>query len=597
MNYAQTRDSEHLRQLAEDIKTFAQDYLSAVPAGACPRQTVFFFPGGMASRLLRAVQPYQDGADMSGTQYEDVWIAPDTFIGAWRSLKMHKGGSGCFRDKDDRIIIPNGAVEFLGVTPHDGFIRWCRQHNADLFIFGWDWRRRLDETVAFFLDKFLPHFREAVMAAGCPDPLSRFSLVGHSFGGMIVNLVLRSEHSILSNLAHAITVATPFYGYPGQLHRWYEGEPILMQGELMAIDEVEQLDPFDLLDYSEMRKAVRQDMLEVISSMPALYTLHFLDTVTHLDPVQAPLMNDAEGFSLPSYPSLDAATLTPADAYNPTANGSLVRFPMNTGFDLLELNYGRAQFQQMAAPLPAALAAKFRNIRGVTTENGAPLLNTAAAVHWGWISPSFDAAGPSPVVDTGWVHGDDTQPAWSTRLASNQANCVTVPADGLEHACMMDNDTVLSRIEAILCAAPPPPPPPPQNMLEQLITSIQNCLYPQPQQQQQQVQQQQQQNLLQQGAPKEPTDEDIRAFLRWLYHNRELLKKLPRTKDIRIDVFPEELRDKIPAITRRIYKDLVRGPVRRPPKDTDKPAAPAPEKPRAPSEGEKPSREPPGKRK
>ena len=28
-------------------------------------------------------------------------------------------------------------------------------------------------------------------------------------------------------MTHAITVGTPFYGYPGQVRRWFEGEPYL----------------------------------------------------------------------------------------------------------------------------------------------------------------------------------------------------------------------------------------------------------------------------------------------------------------------------------------------------------------------------------
>ena len=39
-----------------------------------------------------------------------------------------------------------------------------------------------------------------------------------------------------------------------------------------------------------------------------------------------------------------------------------------TGFDLAELDYARLQAQQLAAPMPAHLAEKFYNVRGVRTE-------------------------------------------------------------------------------------------------------------------------------------------------------------------------------------------------------------------------------------
>ena len=71
MNYADTRDSEQLRQLGIDITQFATDWKAAAQNGNCPRQNVFFFPGGMASRLLRAHQPYQEGVGVPANVVED----------------------------------------------------------------------------------------------------------------------------------------------------------------------------------------------------------------------------------------------------------------------------------------------------------------------------------------------------------------------------------------------------------------------------------------------------------------------------------------------------------------------------------------------
>ena len=229
---------------------------------------------------------------------------------------------------------------------YDGFIDWCANNNLDLFVFDWDWRRRLEDTVTFFIRRFLPFFRARVLAAGLPDPLANFSLIGHSFGGMIANLILRGNDPIVSNLARVITVATPFYGYAGQVHRWFEGDS-LVNGE------------------NDIFKA---EIMEVIASLPALYTLHYLDESTYSETAtQSGLALDPE-FPMAVYPSMDATTVAlRADPYNPKTNGRLVRYPTMTGFDLAELDYARLQAQQLVAPMPAHLAEKFYNIRGVGT--------------------------------------------------------------------------------------------------------------------------------------------------------------------------------------------------------------------------------------
>ena len=209
--YAETRDDETLRLLTPAINAFiAQCHRPLSPTSTCPRQTVFFFPGGMASRLRRATAKFVDGA--VGAQmfnYDTVWVTLLTPAGGARDLKMHRDSTGTFRDKGDYIIVADAALSLLNCTPHDGFIAWCAANNVDLFVFPWDWRRRLDETVTFFLHKFLPFFRASVQNAGCPDPLTRFALVGHSFGGMVANLLLRSNPPILANLTRVITVVTP----------------------------------------------------------------------------------------------------------------------------------------------------------------------------------------------------------------------------------------------------------------------------------------------------------------------------------------------------------------------------------------------------
>ncbi len=510
--YEETRDSEQLRLLTPAIDAFISRYQNPLATtSTCPRQTLFFFPGGMASQLTRATKKFKDGVAAPQTfNYEPLWLTLDAFLfGGARELKMHRDSVGVFRDKSDRIIVADGAVNLFGCTPQDGFIDWCANNNVDLFIFTWDWRRRLDETVKFFVGTFLPFFKARVLAAGCPDPLASFSLVGHSFGGMIVNLILRGNDPIVANMMRAITVATPFYGYSGQVHRWFEGEAYL-NGLFPPY-------PF------------KQGMMETIASLPGLYILHFLDEATYNDSTNQLALTTDPDFPLPSYPSMDATIANlRADPYNPQTNGSLVRYPGLTGFDRSELDYARLQFQQMAAPMAANVLQKFYNIRGVRTQSDqqTPISDTAGSVTWDWIPTSFNSTNPSPIVDSGSVPGDDTQPAWSARLVTNApARCINVRASDVQHMFLMNHAQTLNAIASILCA--------PGAAMNSSVTT----------------------------QPEPASDEDVVDFLRWLHKHRRRKTPWPRLDDKALfKVIPPEFREKLPAIARRIMMDIMKRP-------------------------------------
>lgn len=502
-SYDDTRDNEQLRLLTPAIDDFIARCKNPVPSpSTCPRQTAFFFPGGMGSQLKRATTKFVEGVATKQTfNYETVWLVPETFLGGARDLEMHRDGLGVFRDKGDRIIVANGSVNLAGITPHDGFITWCANNNVDLFVFDWDWRRRLDETVNFFVGKFLPYFQTRVLGAGCADPLAAFSLVGHSFGGMIVNLILRGNDPKIANVSRAITVGTPFYGYAGQQHRWFEGEPLLNG-------------PLDIF---------KQDIIKVISSLPAVYTLLFLDEATFNDGTNNSRLTQDPNFPLAGYPSMDKATAgLRADPYNPQTNGSLFRYPATTGFNLYELDYARLQFQQMAAPMAPTQLAKFYNIRGVRTVN-----DTVGGLTWDWIPPYP----PSPIFDGASVPGDDTQPAWTARLATNDpARCIAVTASDIQHVFLMSHPQVLDAIGSILCA--------PGAAMKPAVT-------PPP-------------------APEPASQEDVFEFLEWLYAHRKLKKRWPQFGDkALLDSIPPEFRNRLGGIARRIMMDLVRGPTTR----------------------------------
>ena len=124
------------------------------------------------------------------------------------------------------------------------------------------------------------------------------------------------------------------------------------------------------------------------------------------------------------------------------------------------------------------------------------------------------------------VPGDDTQPAWSARLATNApARCITVKASDIGHMMIMKNSRILDALGSILCApgAVMSPPVPPQ--------------------------------------PEPASDEDLVAFMRWLYTRPRRQRAGLRFDDpARRDLVPLEFREKLPAITLRIIMDIMKRP-------------------------------------
>ena len=415
--YYETRDSEQLRYLKVDIASFIQRYeLRPITSG---RRTLFLFPGGMGTQLLRAQTPYQDNGTPQTFQYDNYWLSPLTFLGGALFLGMRKHGNH-FRDYEDKIVIPYGAVNFLGLTPYSRFTQWCELNDLDWFIFGWDWRRRLEDSVHFFLHKFLPLFRSTVQNQCGGDPLQDFILMGHSFGGMLVKLMLHQQDQILDNMTRAVTVASPFYGYDGQIHRWFEGEPLL-----------NKIGPID----------VTAQMIKVISSLPGGYVLPYLDHQTFQN---NPGLKTDPDYPLNQYPSRDFSNaIQDVDPFHPGPN----RYPTNndTGFDVNELHHGLTIYRKIADAPPAARAGKFFNLRGIQSPTG----STIGSITWGALTgPNNPQA--SPITSGPGDLGDDTLPAWTARHVGLNANQIIPVKGDIDHMLIMEDDLTHAAIAQVL---------------------------------------------------------------------------------------------------------------------------------------------------
>jgi pimeloyl-ACP methyl ester carboxylesterase len=415
--YNDTRESEQLRYLKVDIASFIQRYESKPMTSG--RRTLFLFPGGMGSQLLRATTPYQDNGTPQTFQYDNYWLSPLTFLGGALFLGMHRHGNG-FHDDGDRIVIPNGAVNLFGLTPYTRFTQWCELNDLDWFIFGWDWRRRLEDSVSFFFTQFVPLFRSMVQQQCGADPMQKFILMGHSFGGMVVKLMLHQNDPVLANMTQAVTVASPFYGYDGQIHRWFEGEPLL-----------NQIGPID----------VTAQMIKVISSLPGGYVLPYLDYLTFLN--NPDLQTDPD-YPLNQYPSRNVSNATQdVDPFNPGPN----RYPAHndTGFDLNELHHALTIYRTIAAAPPAAYASKFFNLRGIQSPTG----STTGSITWGALTgPNNPHA--SPITSGPGDPGDDTLPAWSARLVTLNSNQIVPVKGNIDHMFIMEDNLTQAAIAQVL---------------------------------------------------------------------------------------------------------------------------------------------------
>lgn len=421
MTYSATRDLEQQRILDTQIAQFMFRYQSKniLPA---KRKTLILFVGGMASSLMRARTPYNPARPVNQTfQYDTVWLTLMSFLGEDAlTLTMHKGKDLVAHDLKDRIVVANGSVSLFGITPYTGFEIWCDWKNVDLFIYGWDWRLPLDHCARFFVNSFLPALRNAVQTQTGNDPLQDLVLVGHSAGGMIVNLVMQdTTNPLIDKVKQAITVAAPFYGYGGELHRYFEGCGYFNS---LGVDKV----------------------IKMIASCPGPYAYQYMDVNTYTTNAMA-FQSDIP-YVLMDYPSKDAAiTSQNVDAYAPGSK----RYPTGMGITSDKLNAAFNVYQAIAAGPPAGPRRDaFYCIRGCQDNN-----STVTGIHWASLPTGYTVtSSPSPITnDPGLVPGDGTQPAWTARLLGLPNNQVcTVHIGPLGHMFMMDEPAVMDQIGTLI---------------------------------------------------------------------------------------------------------------------------------------------------
>jgi len=439
-SYIQSLIQEQLKQLDGAIDTFLDGYRDWGIARGDKQRTVIFFPGGLASELTRAHQPFDPTGGTAYT-YRQIWYDIGLIRGPDKAalrLAMRREADSEDYDEFKQFVVASGPMDNCFYRPYDGFVDWCRQNDLNLLIFSWDFRRKGEWVVDLFLDHFLDYVRSRAPGRGINpavnDPLASVSLVGHSFGGMLVKWIAnRHDHPLCQNMQLAVTVGTPFYGYGSQIHRMFEGDPDV-GGNYMK---------------SELSKA--------IATMPGGYSLFYLDSQTY-DDNRLALQNDLE-YPLHEYPCLDATDFSRVDPYHPATRGVERRYH-EFGWDLAPyIADGFNQYKLMPKPLDDSIKQRFHCVRGVQTNGGpgGPDHNgTTGSVRWQWIRNTFDPdSNPSPILDGPKEPGDGTIPAWSARLVTlNEDHIHTikgeVEGEEFEHMFLMEQAGVLSKLLELL---------------------------------------------------------------------------------------------------------------------------------------------------
>lgn len=386
------------------IKGYYDNQLETLLSDFDPRRrTVILLPGGMGSQLMRS----EDAFPASPNVISDVvWIDLGIAFGDALTLEVDAAG----RDKDAFVIAAYGPLKFLTENPYGELKERARDKDWNYAVFGYDWRRPLQESAGFFKSWIL-EFQRRVIAHFGPqfDPIPKLTIVCHSMGGLVAKTALADAGFSGLGFNAVMTVATPFYGVSTQQERYFKGVSILNR----------LYDP--------------QDVVRIVASMPGPYTLLFLP--------KAIFDRDQHQLGLARYPEFDSTDNSiPCDPYDAAM---LPRWPQAVRDHKQQLAAARDEMIGIAAPVNANIAAKFINVRSQ--------LDTNTAVELSWINVDGDTidpeTSPSPVAGLSGP-GDGTVPYWSAFHASctNRHDL----ARASDHANLLRHREVLTLIEKVV---------------------------------------------------------------------------------------------------------------------------------------------------
>ena len=217
MSYEIARNHEIHDAHQRVIDAFAKSYRIDKP-------TIVLLPGGMGSHLDRSTRPFVNDQSIPFPMYDPVWMDLEMIFGRdLELLRIEENG----HDAGNHMVIPTGPLQFL-VKAYDGTQRFFEGLGWNYIVFGYDWRRSLEEA-ASQLNEFLVNLRDRVKDLRDCDPLPTTTLLAHSQGGLVGKIFLQSVSGddgggIGLWMKQFVTIGTPFYGTTSHQDRYYQGQ-------------------------------------------------------------------------------------------------------------------------------------------------------------------------------------------------------------------------------------------------------------------------------------------------------------------------------------------------------------------------------------
>lgn len=382
------------------------------------RKTVILLPGGLGSQLEKTVKKYSESNPGPFDKYETVWIDIDIVFTIKReifNLEIQKNG----RDRGDFIVVPNGPVRFFA-KPYDATERFFRNKEYNYAVFGYDWRRRVDEPAAF-LEDFLRRFRDGVIKRFQNDksknPLRTTTLLCHSQGGLVAKLFLHrvlgksgvTPEEVSEWMEQVITVATPFYGTSNHVRRYYKGQKdlnIIYGPRIIA---------------------------ETAGTLPGPYILMLLDKNSY--------EKDKDRLEIAQYPVRDTADET--IEVDPYAASTLSRYPKWIRKESLE--EARKLRGAVRRELAPAVLERVFHVRSGKDEG------TIVEQFWSDIDGSkFDPVNDEFPIMGRKGPGDGTVPFWSAKLAQTPPEQTYSLQKAKDHSELLEHEETLNVVTRII---------------------------------------------------------------------------------------------------------------------------------------------------
>lgn len=388
------------------IQGYYDHQLETLMMGFDPaRPTVILLPGGMGSQLERSENKYPASPNVIN---DVIWMDAGILPPRRDALKLETNPAG--EDLDRYVIAAHGPFRFLTETPYDELKQLAQTKRWNYGVFGYDWRRSLDESADYFKE-FIWSFQKRVKNDYGVDPIPSLTIICHSMGGMVCTYALTDSKFNSLKFYAIVTVATPFYGTSTQQERYYVGVP----GILNTI-------------YTP------KTVVDIVASLPGPFTLMFLPKSIY--------NQDGAKLGLTRYPQFDPNGNGDADPYDPAF---ISRWPKPVKNHKQYLLDAKKEMEKVAKPINANIVKHFFNVR--SSKNA----QTAVQLSWNNVNGDTYVPGkdPSPLAGIAGP-GDGTVPAWSAWHAYSLKGNRHELKQAADHGNLLKHPEVLAVIETIV---------------------------------------------------------------------------------------------------------------------------------------------------